>query len=745
MTMLNGPTRMVVLDAGKYDFADIDLTKPLHLIGPNNIGKTSLISMLQFLYIDKQNQMEFSSDLRTSRRYYFPNSSSYILFEVHTPSGFMVVGIHGLGPVKQHEFERFCYRGTLDVEDYLNDGTTIRDADIIRTTLSSKEYKKLEPNQLREILVGSGASGIDLGMLPIRQRKQYEPFRTLFKKLLNLAHLRQDELKDAFLQIHGSDLQQREVDLSGNYGEQYQQFVRKKRDIEDLQKSQPMIESALESTEKRAEARSRAAALWGIIQTQYADEKERKLHDRSQFETRKVEHKAEHTHFSDERDLLYRRREALREPLSRWVFKLEELADLERNLSDFVLDIEEAKRQKLKSEIEHLANSLIGSKKSPEALNEQLELIQKKRTHLTNLIENSADVVANRLQGQIDEQSLESIFKLLNPEIIHLKCGESIHIDNMALAISSLKEIQSNIEGAEFSAQGITIDLSSLNGPGLDKLKDPIRLRTLLQSAENEHAEVKASIVAARDRQQLEKTIKALEDKRDAITIKISDWNKYQQKLAQKNDWLKEKRDCKKSIDWLKDELGKMDECIEQTRIKLEACDSASKALTRELTSLDESIRKINTPDDAWIAMANVKGSATLNLNITEYDEAFHAAMNFHQQVCEARKIIESMTYDRFSFGDESVWIKAMKEEIEGLNKKEEAVNLLWHGIIAGMQKDFKALKHDLEMMRSHITSFNKAIAKFNVSNLTMLKIKINPRGNLTAPIEKLIDEQETP
>ncbi|MDQ6968064.1 MAG: hypothetical protein Q9M14_05205, partial [Mariprofundaceae bacterium] len=130
---------------------------------------------------------------------------------------------------------------------------------------------------------------------------------------------------------------------------------------------------------------------------------------------------------------------------------------------------------------------------------------------------------------------------------------------------------------------------------------------------------------------------------------------------------------------------------------------------------------------------------------IAEYNEAFLEAMNIHQQVCTDRKLIESMTYDRFSSGDETIWIKVMKDEIEGLNKKEEAVNHMWHGIIAGMRKDFKALNHDLEMMRTHVTSFNKAIAKSNVSNLTSLKIKINRRGSLTSPIEKLINEEETP
>src|SRR4029078_1668029 len=103
---LVGPKRLVLLNAGQYDFADVDLDEPLHLVGPNNVGKTSLIAALQFLYIDSQNQMHFARDMRETRKYYFPDSYSYILFECLTPGGFRVVGIHGGGPLQQYEFER---------------------------------------------------------------------------------------------------------------------------------------------------------------------------------------------------------------------------------------------------------------------------------------------------------------------------------------------------------------------------------------------------------------------------------------------------------------------------------------------------------------------------------------------------------------------------------------------------------------------------------------------------------------
>ena len=47
--ILCAPIRMVAIHSGVYEFAEVLLDAPLHLMGPNNIGKTSLIAMLQFL------------------------------------------------------------------------------------------------------------------------------------------------------------------------------------------------------------------------------------------------------------------------------------------------------------------------------------------------------------------------------------------------------------------------------------------------------------------------------------------------------------------------------------------------------------------------------------------------------------------------------------------------------------------------------------------------------------------------
>ena len=68
--VFSSPVRLIAFHSGKYEFAEVRLDAPLHLMGANNVGKTSLIAMLQFLYLDNQKAMHFSHSLPETRRHY---------------------------------------------------------------------------------------------------------------------------------------------------------------------------------------------------------------------------------------------------------------------------------------------------------------------------------------------------------------------------------------------------------------------------------------------------------------------------------------------------------------------------------------------------------------------------------------------------------------------------------------------------------------------------------------------------
>lgn len=88
-----GPRRLILINAATFSYAEVDLTQPLHLVGPNNIGKTTLVNVLQVLYIDRASHMVFPGyRWAETKRHYFPGRRSYVLFECHTPTGRQVVG-----------------------------------------------------------------------------------------------------------------------------------------------------------------------------------------------------------------------------------------------------------------------------------------------------------------------------------------------------------------------------------------------------------------------------------------------------------------------------------------------------------------------------------------------------------------------------------------------------------------------------------------------------------------------------
>src|SRR5229473_254961 len=94
--MAYGPRKLVLINAGRFDYAEVELGGAIQLVGPNNTGKTTLINSLQFLYLDDRRYMDFGSYSEDqTRAYYFPNQYSYILFEVLGAQGLHIIGWRG--------------------------------------------------------------------------------------------------------------------------------------------------------------------------------------------------------------------------------------------------------------------------------------------------------------------------------------------------------------------------------------------------------------------------------------------------------------------------------------------------------------------------------------------------------------------------------------------------------------------------------------------------------------------------
>jgi len=80
--------RIVVINSQVYTKAEVVLgnLESIQLTGENNVGKSSLIHVLNFLYLMDGQQMRFEGDrdLKESLPHYFPDTQrSFVLFEIH--------------------------------------------------------------------------------------------------------------------------------------------------------------------------------------------------------------------------------------------------------------------------------------------------------------------------------------------------------------------------------------------------------------------------------------------------------------------------------------------------------------------------------------------------------------------------------------------------------------------------------------------------------------------------------------
>src|SRR4029077_6555801 len=153
--MPNGPQKLILIRAGRYDYAEVELSSSLQIVGPNNTGKTTLINTLQFLYLDDRRHMDFGAYTHEQTRdYYFPNQYSYILFQCLGARGAFVFGWRGQSKAAGGEPERFYYEGLFRRDDFVNANGEIREPKTILARLASRQFTVVKTAQdQRELLL----------------------------------------------------------------------------------------------------------------------------------------------------------------------------------------------------------------------------------------------------------------------------------------------------------------------------------------------------------------------------------------------------------------------------------------------------------------------------------------------------------------------------------------------------------------------------------------------------------------
>jgi hypothetical protein len=751
-----GPTRLILLNCGKFDYAEINLDAPLHLVGPNNIGKTSLIAVLQYLYIDNQQKMKFSRDLITSRKYYFPDVSSFALFESLGPEGFMLTGVHGLGPIKQYEFERYSYRGQFDRNDYLSPDNSILPWDQIKANLAHKNYSNLKPADLRAALMGNDTRKkreenniVNLSLVPLRRKDEYERFCTVFLNLLRLSHLRQDELKELLLQLFDGEFTKRRIDLQEQFAPQLNQLRSQKADVYDLKRNEPLIRRILEGVAKRDRLRGLLKSLYSHIETSFYDYKMEVNTQYQAIEAKSQEFQQVIEESEKNRHTLEGQKEQKIKELGSLQQKQEDLECLEKRFSQYNLNWANVKISELEANLRSIESNLdMAQSGSLEAIQRRLSQSELELDKLGTHLKDIDGSFISCLMKHLDEQQIDKLSRLFNDDILMLSAARnkaSVNITNRDLLNKYLKQVLDGFTENIYANDAVVLDLYNVHHFDIKEYTDPERIREKIGYTEKEICKIKEAVHAATNQQELKQ-------KKDTLKIQLCT---LQDECAQYRNYITNKESCSdlpQKLKIVETELLRLQEQLRsnqeehkqivQKRVELE---NERHNLHSQYEQMSQKVSGLCRPSEDW----GVIEYEARNVGLADILEIYYRSSNEHQHLADRiegeLETIHSQTYDRYQAGTEKESLVTLQNELDTLDEKQKALEAGWSSFTVQLKKDFTELNRDMEKLLAKVTKLNSDLSKVHISNLSNLKINVLIRTELKRYFNQVEDSEQTP
>ena len=745
-----GPYRIVALHCGKFDYAEVEIDTPVHLIGPNNVGKTSLISLLQFLYLDDQRQMQFSRDMTETRRYYFPEKYSYALFECLTPTGFQVVGVHGLGPVRQHDYERFVCTGRIEMDDYLDAERRPREPEDTFARLAVKGFKRLEPRHLRAAITGVGdGRDVFLGLVPARHGSTYDRFRKVFGNILRLSHIRQDELKQLLLDIYSNEFQQREIDLARNYEAGYAQVRRDSHEVQELKLLQSDMERLLRHLERRDKAREVIPALWQAIGQSFTAQKaefDRQeaaiLDERRAIEAEQVELKSR----------MDRSHAELRELAGKVAVLDQKLAQIDtqrRRFEGFVPDWVQQRQSTVQARIEDLIVKLRNATDEPEdQVRKRLRAAEQNLTAKRTQFDNLAHAAVNHLRKILKEQEIADAFSILNPDLLKLPVNSSkpgIESPDGKISAGLIRELLAHQTGRSLEIRGITIDLNAVGAPRLAEYRDPEQIKEDIAALERDVRRYSDTLEAVEQAESLRTEKAALGKEMADLIRELAAYETFCGEVVHETGWKRELAALHDREQLLRDQIA----VHERRRSELVEADqrnrSARTEIERKRTSLLGQRQALPAPSDNWPLQPLADVPTNWDDLSIRYRKAHEEEKSQADQVRELLDTIERRTYGRYTATDEAGTVQALRDQLDSIPQREKAVEEMWKGIAVGIKKDLQNIGKDLDTLKGLVGNLNRQLATVNISNLASLKLLIEEWPQWVKLIREITVDDELP
>ena len=738
-----GPKRIILIRAGRYDYAEVVLGRSAHLVGQNNAGKTSLIATLQMLYVANFNEMSFSRPWDETRRYYFRLDTSTILFETVTVDGrFVTVGLRGKGQLGAFQVDRFAFEGGYRKEDFIDDTNHVRPFDEVkRRIVADRFFKELEPNEIRAALIGElGIKQLNMGIVPLRDVSRYGDFAYLFKNLLRLNDLSQKDVKDTLLTVYRHGIRNAiEVDLNKEYTEAYSLLMVEKAKLANIRQVALIANHLKAEQDKRIRASRDLPALYATVVGAKARQRTELLagveHDRERLV--RVEEAAEAA--KEE----WKRLDKENEEIVRAGIELEDWfkefdADATA-LKDYLPEIEDARRKSLSVDIDALTTRLVTAG-DPVEIEARLERTRKKLAATIERRDKHALLLGTHLQERLGPDVMSDLGRIFHPELLRLPLEEGgISLSDEDALLLLLRRIHGKIVDGRLVTDGVSIPLD------LVASRESVRVADLATFNE-EVAELDHNVKKLEQDWATAKDMAAVQAERERLRRDLQASETLYQRFSRHEEAVTKLPEQRKAEVQQKKDKDANVTARQHLDLKSVERERQKTSINSDIRTKNEQLGKIDNlrpvPPKPWWPMG--APDPEWPEDAIELASLYAATYNgYSQSEAEVLRILqeaELLSPDGFAGSTDDEKIDAVIEAVDSLSERDKAYRDHLTSVIKGMRATFQRMFEALDSLADSAEKFSRQIGSVAISNLRGLSVKIIENTEVTRNYRSVVD-----
>lgn len=725
--------RLIILNSDIYSKADIELgdCDSLQIVGPNNIGKSTLIYALNFLYIIDGKQMTFSGNRtgdKTTINHYFPSiNSSYIVFEIFKKRYYCIL------VKKNAEGSLDYYKIDSDYkeEQYFEqtpEGQKLKKFDSLLANLSSSgvEYNKYQNRRdLFNFVYQKGKKNNGVVWLNEEvsqdQREISNNFSKIYRYLINSKLIDNKTLKESLIIADNKENEQ--VEFSKKNQKDIQTLLKHNREIKvirSIQKGFSDFKELVNQYNAKNQILSEIVFAFDKLYSSVNIDINTRLFEKT-----------------NERD---KNRTQLSEDL------IPKQNNLNQTIGEFkaIISQKNSAKETLAEKIRNIKSyeGIDFLKQSFSNLDEERKNIESRLTQIENQNLNSKDLENKILKlnqeilkfdGQIETYSNLLIHQISkngkDKELLNAILSDSITAlpkENIQSEIGKLTDVMKIFDGA------ITIpkDFGGKPIPSIDDLKLQ-REDVIKEKTNNEKL-----LPIAKD---LEKYRSEL----SSVQAKIKETEKKITELESLPQLEKNFAGLEEELKNLFQERDNAEKELKQTTELIARINEAINILTDDINKAENRIKEIQgwkvKVEQSGIIPIEYQTNETLDNLFKNFERNFAERDNIKNNKERLFESLKAKTETVFASEDE--FIKHLDSELATLDDKQKGIDILLKNISTQFSIPCKTLHSKFQEFEAFINNqFNSKIRKIKISDIDSLSIEIIPNENLIKDLKKIMD-----